>query len=65
MKASDLHSVRLFSSQEDGGGAGSSGQVLSQDSHESEAPLGLPDAVRGDVSGHQHLYILQRLLQQA
>lgn len=56
--------MRSFSSQEGGGGPGSSWSVLSQDFLESAASLDRPDPVRGDVSGYQYFYVLQRPLQQ-
>lgn len=53
-----------LSSQENGGGPGSSQSVLSQDFFESATSLDRPDTVCGDVSGYQCFYILQWLLQQ-
>ncbi len=64
MKISDQYCMRSLSSQEDGGGSGSSWSVLPKDSHESATALDRADAVCGDVSGNQYFYILQWLLQQ-
>lgn len=49
--------------QEDGGAPGSARSVLSEDFPESATSAGGSDAVCGDVSCHQYLYILQWPLQ--
>lgn len=48
-----------LSSQEDGGGPGSSWSLLAQVSLESASSLGRPDVVCGDVPGYQYFYLLQ------
>lgn len=54
-----VYCMRSLSSQEDGGGPGSSWSLLSQDSLESATSLDRPDTVCGDVSRYQYFYILQ------
>ncbi|XP_056880356.1 uncharacterized protein mrvi1 isoform X2 [Takifugu flavidus] len=58
-------SVPSLSSQEDGGGPAPHWPRLSQDLPESTPPPDGADAVRGDVSDHQHFHLLRRILQQA
>lgn len=53
-----------FSSQEDGGGHAPHWSSLSQGVPEPPPPLDRSDAVRGDVSDHQHFHLLRRILQQ-
>lgn len=64
-KFDDVLWVAIWSSQEDGGGRRTSWSTLSQGLHQSAAPLDCPDTLCGDVCGHQHFHLLQRLLQAA
>lgn len=60
---SDPLSVPSLSSQEDGGGPAPYWPRLSQDLPESAPPPDGSDAVRGDVSDHQHFHLLRWILQ--
>lgn len=60
---SDPLSVPSLSSQEDGGGPAPYWPRLSQDLPDSTPPPDGSDAVRGDVSDHQHFHLLQWIQQ--
>lgn len=51
--------MRSLSSQDDGGGPGSSWSFLSQDFVEQTTSLDRPDTVCGDVSGDQYFCTIQ------